>query len=84
MMGFHQILVGERTIPLTAFCTPSGLYEWLVMPQGTSGSPDHFQRIINRITAGLQAFMTVYMDDALVRSKDETTMVDYVELSFEA
>ena len=39
MSGSHQILVGENSIPLTAFCTTSGLYEFLVIPMG---SPGHF------------------------------------------
>ena len=36
---FHQINAHKDTIPLTAFGTPTGLYEWLVMPQGSSASP---------------------------------------------
>ena len=34
--SFHQIKALEDTVPLTAFCTSTGLYEWLVMPQGLS------------------------------------------------
>ena len=30
--SFHQIKAHQGTVPLTAFCTPTGLYEWLVMP----------------------------------------------------
>ena len=37
--SFHQITAHKVTVPLTAFCTPTGLYEWLVMPQGSSASP---------------------------------------------
>ncbi|CAM9651948.1 unnamed protein product, partial [Ascophyllum nodosum] len=29
MSGFHQIMIGENSVPLTAFCTTSGLYEFL-------------------------------------------------------
>ena len=32
--GFTQLTINPDTIPLTAFCTPNGLYEWLRMPQG--------------------------------------------------
>ncbi|CAB1103815.1 unnamed protein product [Ectocarpus sp. CCAP 1310/34] len=32
--SFHQITVHRDTIPLTAFVTSSGLFEWLKMPQG--------------------------------------------------
>ena len=37
--SFHQITAHKDTVPLTAFRTPTGLYEWLVMPQGSSASP---------------------------------------------
>ena len=37
--SFHQIAARNDTVPLTAFCTPTGLYEWLGMPQGSSASP---------------------------------------------
>ena len=36
--SLHQITVHD-TIPLTAFCTPTRLFEWLVMPQGSSAAP---------------------------------------------
>ena len=37
--SFHQIPAHKDTVPLTAFCTPTGLYEWLVMLEGSSASP---------------------------------------------
>ena len=79
MSGFHQIMIGENSVPLTAFCTASGLYEFLVIPMGTSGSPGHFQRVMQQVTADLVYFMTIYIDDVLVRSNDELSMVDYIE-----
>ena len=45
--SFHQIKAHTDTVPLTAFCTPTGLYEWLVMPQGSSASPGWFVKVIN-------------------------------------
>ena len=39
---FHQITAHQDTVPFTAFCTLTGLYEWLVMPQGSSASPGWF------------------------------------------
>ena len=79
MSGVHQIMIGENSVPLTAFCTTSGLYEFLVMPMGTSGSPGHFQRVMQQVTADLAQFVTIYIDDVLVRSNDESSMVDYIE-----
>ena len=74
--GFHQILVGGNSIPLTALFTTSGLYEFLVMPMGTSSSPGHFQRVMRQVTADLAHFETIYIDDVLVRSNDEPSMID--------
>ena len=37
--GFTQLTTHSDTIPLTAFCMPNGLYEWLRMPQGAAGAP---------------------------------------------
>ena len=79
MSGFHQIMIGENSVPLTASCTASGLYEFLVMPMGTSGSPGHFQRVMQHVTADLAHFVTLYIDDVLVRSNDEASMVDHIE-----
>ena len=78
MPALHQIMIGENSVPLTAFCTTSGLYEFLVMPMGTSGSPGHFQRVMQRVTADLAHFVTIYIDDVLVPSNDESSMVDYI------
>ena len=44
--GFTQLTIHPDTIPLTAFCTPNGLYEWLRMPQGASGAPALFVSVM--------------------------------------
>ena len=79
MSGFHQIMVRENSVPLTVFCMASGLYEFLVMPMGTSGSPGYFQRVMQQVTADLTHFVTIYINDVLGRSSDESSMVDYIE-----
>jgi len=37
--GFTQLTIHPDTIPLTAFCTPNGLHEWLRMPQSVASAP---------------------------------------------
>ena len=37
--GFTQLTIHPDTIPLTAFCTPNGLYEWLRMPKVPPAPP---------------------------------------------
>ena len=79
MSGFHRILVGKNSIPVTAFCTTFGLYKFIAMPMGTSGSPKHFQRVMQQVTADLAQFVTIYIDDVLVRSNHESSLVDCIK-----
>ena len=62
--GFTQLTIHPDTIPLTAFCTPNGLYEWLRMPQGASGAPAWFVSVMRLVTAGLDN-IRMYLDDAI-------------------
>ena len=62
--GFTQLTIHSDTIPLTAFCTPNGLYKWLRMPQGAAGAPAWFGSVMRLVTAGL-GNIRMYLDDAI-------------------
>ena len=62
--GFTQLTIHLDTFPLTAFCTPNGLYDWLRMPQGAAGAPAWFVSVVRLITAGLVNIRT-YLDDGI-------------------
>ena len=62
--GFTQLTIHPDTIPLTAFCTPNGLYEWLRMPQGAAGAPAWFVSVMRLVTAGLDN-IHIYLDDTI-------------------
>ena len=47
--GYWQVEMHEPDVEKTAFVTPFGLYEFLVMPFGLSYAPGTFQRLMNRI-----------------------------------
>ena len=60
-MGFTQLTIHPDTIPLTAFCTPNRLYEWLRMPRGAAWLASG-KRLV---TAGFDN-IRMYLDDAIV------------------
>ena len=46
---FHQITAHKDTVILTAFSTLTGLYEWLIIPQGSSASSGWLVKVINEV-----------------------------------
>ena len=51
--SFQQIKAHKDSLPLTAFCTPTSLYERLVMHRGSSASPGWFIKVINEVIKDL-------------------------------
>lgn len=69
--GFHQLALDESSQKYTTFCTPSGVYKWLVMPMGIKNGPSIFQRFITEVLAGIPN-VHVYVDDIIVGSSGDT------------
>ncbi|XP_057376543.1 uncharacterized protein LOC130697744 [Daphnia carinata] len=72
--GYWQVPVALEDREKTAFVTPDGLYQFTRLPFGLSNAPATFQRLMDRVLAGLKWHMClVYLDDILVfgRSFDE-------------
>ena len=62
--GFTQSTIHPDIIPLTAFCTLNGLYEWLRMPQGAAGASAWCVSVMRLVTAGLDN-IRMYLDDSI-------------------
>ena len=76
--GYHQLKLQDSDVPKTAFCTPDGLYEFLVLPFGLTNAPAVFQNAMDSIFRGLSAFVCVYMDDLLVFSRNHVEHMEHL------
>lgn len=81
--GFHQVAMDEESIPWTAFISPAGLYEWLVMPFGLKNAPAVFQRKMDDCFRGTEGFIAVYIDDILVFSQDLQQHEEHLKVMLE-
>lgn len=80
--SFHQITVHKDTIPLTAFATPTRLFEWLRMPQGASQSAGWFVKVVNEVIKGLEG-VEAYLDDVVKYDANPETHVRTMRAFFE-
>ena len=64
--GYHQLQLAEESIPLTAFCTPTGLFEYLVLLFGLANAPSSFVRAMTSILKIDRSKALLYLDDVLI------------------
>ena len=82
--GFWQIPVHPSSQEKTAFSTPQGLFEFLVMPFGLKNAPSVFQRLMHSVIADLnprdgRQFVAVYVDDMVVWSPTLTEHLSHLK-----
>ena len=49
LKGYWQVPLTQRAHKISAFVTPSGLYQYKVMPFGMKNAPATFQRMVNKL-----------------------------------
>ncbi|KAF7338861.1 Transposon Tf2-12 polyprotein [Mycena sanguinolenta] len=78
--AFNLVRVKEGDEWKTAFRTPLGLFETLVMPFGLSNAPSTFQAfIIDTLRDYLDVFCVVYLDDILIFSRSQEEHDEHVK-----
>ncbi|KAL0148604.1 hypothetical protein M9458_056151 [Cirrhinus mrigala] len=69
--AYNLVRIREGNEWKTAFVTPTGHYEYLVIPYGLSISPSVFQTFMNEVFREfLHQFVVVYIDDILIYSRN--------------
>ena len=72
--GYNQIKMAEEDQEKTAFITSQELYCYKVMPFELKNAEATYQRLVNKMfNKQIGRNMEVYVDDMLVKSKEELT-----------
>ncbi|XP_023190648.1 uncharacterized protein LOC111608786 [Xiphophorus maculatus] len=65
--GYYQIEMAEEDKEKTAFICPLGFYQFERMPQGITGAPATFQRLMEKAVGDMNLLQClVYLDDLIV------------------
>ena len=81
--GYNQIKMDEEDQKKTAFITSQGLYCYKVMPFGLKNAGATYQRLVNKMfNKQIGRNMEVYVDDMLVKSKEELAYLDDLRKTF--
>ena len=81
--GYNQIKMAEEDQEKTAFITSQGLYCYKVMPFKLKNAGATYQRLVNKIfNRQIGRNMEVYVDDMLVKSKEELAHLDDLKETF--
>ena len=81
--GYNQIKMAEEDQEKTAFITSQGLYCYKVMPFELKNARATYQRLVNKMfSKQIGRNMEVYVDDMLVKSREELAHVDDLKEMF--
>ena len=81
--GYNQIKMAEEDQEKTAFIISQGLYCYNVMPFGLKNVGATYQRLVNKMFNNqIGRNMEVYVDDMLIKSKEELTHLNDLRETF--
>ncbi|GJX98432.1 putative reverse transcriptase domain-containing protein [Tanacetum coccineum] len=82
--GYHQLRIKEEDIPITAFRTRYGHFQFQVMPFELTNAHAVFMDLMNRVCKSyLDKFVIVFIDDILVYSKDKEEYGKHLKIILE-
>ena len=82
-LGYNQIRMAKEDQEKTSFITSQGLYCYKVMPFGLKNAGATYQRLVNKMfSKQIGRNMEVYVDDMLIKSREEFTHLDDLKETF--
>jgi len=66
--GYWQVPLDDASIPVSAFVTPTGHFQWRYMPFGLNNAPATFSRLVTTLLKGLEYCSGSYLDDIIIFS----------------
>ena len=82
LKGYWQVPLTPRAREISAFVTPSGLYQYKVMPFGMKNAPATFQRMVNKLVRDING-CEGYIDDVVIFSDNWSDHIRQIERFFQ-
>ena len=82
LKGYWQVPLTQLAREISAFVTPSGLYQYKVMPFGMKNAPATFQRMVNKLVRDIDG-CEGYIDDVVIYSDNWSDHIRQIERFFQ-
>ena len=82
LKGYWQVPLTQRAREISAFVTPSGLYQYKVMPFGMKNAPATFQRMVNKLVRDIDG-CEGYIDDVIIFSDNWSDHIRQIKCFFQ-
>ena len=82
LKGYWQVPLTQRSREISAFVTPSGLYQYKVMPFGMKNAPATFQRMVNKLVRDIDG-CEGYIDDVVIYSDNWSDHIHQIKRFFQ-
>ena len=82
LKGHWQVPLTQLAREISAFVTPSGLYQYKVMPFGMKNAPATFQRTVNKLVRDIDG-CEGYIDDVVIFSDNWSDHIRQIKRFFQ-
>ena len=82
LKGYWQVPLTQRAREISAFVTPSGLYQYKVMLFGMKNAPATFQRMVNKLARDIDG-CEGYIDDVVIFSDNWSDHICQIKCFFQ-